>query len=150
MRASRASLARAFFAARPSYAKATTSLIAFCQHQVLRQCNSTRTSNRPASRRSLSLESLRAASTQPEWENKRATTKQNEHRKSSSRSCVQKSFFKTIIMSLSATRFVVARAMTRSRASAQQQKRGIVDYLTNYPDKVSRSCWTTLLFVFPF
>jgi hypothetical protein len=31
----------------------------------------------------------------------------------------------------------VARAMTRRAASAQQQKRGIVDYLTNYPDKVS-------------
>jgi len=31
----------------------------------------------------------------------------------------------------------VARAMTRRAASAQQQKRGIVDYLTNYPDKVN-------------
>eukprot|EP00533_Pseudo-nitzschia_delicatissima_P001883 CAMPEP_0116077946 /NCGR_PEP_ID=MMETSP0327-20121206/340_1 /TAXON_ID=44447 /ORGANISM="Pseudo-nitzschia delicatissima, Strain B596" /LENGTH=98 /DNA_ID=CAMNT_0003568459 /DNA_START=97 /DNA_END=393 /DNA_ORIENTATION=+ len=39
-------------------------------------------------------------------------------------------------MSLSATRIVATRAMAR-RAPVQQQKRGIVDYLTNYPDKVN-------------
>mmetsp|Transcript_26665 Transcript_26665/g.57168 ORF Transcript_26665/g.57168 Transcript_26665/m.57168 type:complete len:99 (-) Transcript_26665:122-418(-) len=39
-------------------------------------------------------------------------------------------------MSLSASKIVVARAMTR-RAPVRQQKRGIVDYLTNYPDKVN-------------
>ena len=42
---------------------------------------------------------------------------------------------KPTIMSLSASRIVVGRAMTR-RAPVQQQKRKIVDYLTNYPDKV--------------
>jgi len=39
-------------------------------------------------------------------------------------------------MSLPASRIVVGRALTR-RASVHQQKRGIVDYLTNYPDKVN-------------
>jgi len=40
-------------------------------------------------------------------------------------------------MSLStASRMIAARAITR-RAPVQQQRRGIVDYLTNYPDKVS-------------
>mmetsp|Transcript_116068 Transcript_116068/g.163129 ORF Transcript_116068/g.163129 Transcript_116068/m.163129 type:complete len:100 (+) Transcript_116068:49-348(+) len=39
-------------------------------------------------------------------------------------------------MSLAATRVVAARALVR-RVPAQQQKRGIVDYLTNYPDKVA-------------
>mmetsp|Transcript_17365 Transcript_17365/g.30273 ORF Transcript_17365/g.30273 Transcript_17365/m.30273 type:complete len:100 (-) Transcript_17365:176-475(-) len=39
-------------------------------------------------------------------------------------------------MSLAATRIIAARAVTR-RAPVQQQKRGIVDYLTNYPDKVN-------------
>jgi hypothetical protein len=38
-------------------------------------------------------------------------------------------------MSLAATRFIATRAMTR-KAPVQQQKRGIVDYLTNYPDRV--------------
>ena len=38
-------------------------------------------------------------------------------------------------MSLAASRLVATRALAR-RAPAQQQKRGIFDYLTNYPDKV--------------
>ena len=38
-------------------------------------------------------------------------------------------------MSLAATRFMATRALTR-KAPVQQQKRGIVDYLTNYPDRV--------------
>lgn len=39
-------------------------------------------------------------------------------------------------MTLSAARVVATRAASR-KAPLQQQKRGIVDYLTNYPDKVS-------------
>mmetsp|Transcript_9169 Transcript_9169/g.22485 ORF Transcript_9169/g.22485 Transcript_9169/m.22485 type:complete len:99 (-) Transcript_9169:1057-1353(-) len=39
-------------------------------------------------------------------------------------------------MSLSTSRLLFARCMTR-RAPVKQQKRGIVDYLTNYPDKVN-------------
>jgi hypothetical protein len=38
-------------------------------------------------------------------------------------------------MSLAATRILATRAITR-KAPVQQQKRGIIDYLTNYPDKV--------------
>lgn len=38
-------------------------------------------------------------------------------------------------MSLAASRFIATRALAR-RAPVQQQKRGIIDYLTNYPDKV--------------
>ena len=41
-------------------------------------------------------------------------------------------------MSLAASRIAVTRALT-ARAPVQQQKRGIVDYLTKYPDKV-RAC----------
>jgi hypothetical protein len=41
----------------------------------------------------------------------------------------------TSTMSLAATRFVATRVMAR-RGPVQQQKRGIIDYLTNYPDKV--------------
>lgn len=41
-------------------------------------------------------------------------------------------------MSLAATRVIASRTLVR-RATAEQQKRGIVDYLTNYPDKVSPS-----------
>ena len=50
-----------------------------------------------------------------------------------------KSFNTSTNMSLPATRIVAARAMAR-RAPVQQQKRGIVDYLTNYPDKVRSPC----------
>lgn len=40
-------------------------------------------------------------------------------------------------MSLAASRIVATRAMARRvTTQPQQQKRGIVDYLTNYPDKV--------------
>ncbi|KAL3941008.1 MAG: hypothetical protein SGBAC_004549 [Bacillariaceae sp.] len=39
-------------------------------------------------------------------------------------------------MTLSAARVVAARSVSR-RAPVQQQKRTIVDYLTNYPDKVN-------------
>eukprot|EP00339_Tiarina_fusa_P003722 CAMPEP_0117045184 /NCGR_PEP_ID=MMETSP0472-20121206/31264_1 /TAXON_ID=693140 ORGANISM="Tiarina fusus, Strain LIS" /NCGR_SAMPLE_ID=MMETSP0472 /ASSEMBLY_ACC=CAM_ASM_000603 /LENGTH=99 /DNA_ID=CAMNT_0004757099 /DNA_START=46 /DNA_END=345 /DNA_ORIENTATION=+ len=38
-------------------------------------------------------------------------------------------------MSLAASRILATKAIAR-RAPAQQQKRGIVDYLTNYPDRV--------------
>jgi hypothetical protein len=38
-------------------------------------------------------------------------------------------------MSFAASRVIATRALSR-RAPVQQQKRGIVDYLTNYPDKV--------------
>jgi hypothetical protein len=41
-------------------------------------------------------------------------------------------------MSLAASRIIATRALTR-RAPVAQQKRGIVDYLTNYPDKVRAS-----------
>lgn len=44
-----------------------------------------------------------------------------------------------VTMTLSVARTAAARAISR-KAPIQQQKRGIVDYLTNYPDKVSRSC----------
>jgi hypothetical protein len=137
--------------------EATTSLIAFCQHQVLwydssipRELQTGPPHDVPFAYRYSGIK------TQPKL-GKQASEQQN---KTNIGSLVlvevafAKVFFKTIIMSISATRFVVARAMTRSRASAQQQKRGIVDYLTNYPDKVSRGrrrcCWTTLVFVFPF
>jgi ribosomal protein L16/L10AE len=40
-------------------------------------------------------------------------------------------------MSLAASRIVATRAMARRVTVQQEQKRGIVDYLTNYPDKVS-------------
>ena len=42
---------------------------------------------------------------------------------------------KNFTMSLAASRVVATRALAR-RAPVQQQKRGIFDYLTNYPDKV--------------
>lgn len=42
-------------------------------------------------------------------------------------------------MSLAASRIVATRALARRAAPIQQQqKRGIVDYLTNYPDKVNQ------------
>mmetsp|Transcript_8562 Transcript_8562/g.18452 ORF Transcript_8562/g.18452 Transcript_8562/m.18452 type:complete len:100 (+) Transcript_8562:132-431(+) len=40
-------------------------------------------------------------------------------------------------MSLAASRIVATRAMAR-RAPVQHQRRGIVGYLTNYPDKVNQ------------
>jgi hypothetical protein len=43
-------------------------------------------------------------------------------------------------MSLAASRVIATRALSR-RAHVHQQKRGIIDYLTNYPDKV-RSPWS--------
>ena len=53
-------------------------------------------------------------------------------------------------MSLSAARFVASRAMAR-RAPVQQQKRGIVDYLTNYPDKVRCSyTWNECMMIVHF
>ena len=39
-------------------------------------------------------------------------------------------------MSLAATRMIAARTLVR-RAPVKEQKRGIIDYLTNYPDRVS-------------
>eukprot|EP00536_Pseudo-nitzschia_multiseries_P012459 jgi/Psemu1/260620/estExt_Genewise1Plus.C_4780010 len=39
-------------------------------------------------------------------------------------------------MSLAASRVAATRVLAR-RAPVRQQKRGIVDYLTNYPDKVN-------------
>eukprot|EP00980_Cylindrotheca_fusiformis_P009150 scaffold1992_cov113-Cylindrotheca_fusiformis.AAC.15 len=39
-------------------------------------------------------------------------------------------------MTFSAARVLATRTVSR-KASVQQQKRGIVDYLTNYPDKVA-------------
>jgi hypothetical protein len=41
-----------------------------------------------------------------------------------------------VTMSLSAARVAAARTVSR-KAPVQLQKRGIVNYLTNYPDKVS-------------
>jgi hypothetical protein len=43
----------------------------------------------------------------------------------------------TNTMSLAASRTIVTRALARrAPLQHQQQKRGIIDYLTNYPDKV--------------
>jgi hypothetical protein len=42
-------------------------------------------------------------------------------------------------MSLAATRVIASRTLAR-RAPVTQQKRGFIDYLTNYPDKVRASC----------
>lgn len=39
-------------------------------------------------------------------------------------------------MSLAASRVIASRTLARRVALQQQQKRGIIDYLTNYPDKV--------------
>eukprot|EP00428_Durinskia_dybowskii_P016564 CAMPEP_0170211308 /NCGR_PEP_ID=MMETSP0116_2-20130129/5270_1 /TAXON_ID=400756 /ORGANISM="Durinskia baltica, Strain CSIRO CS-38" /LENGTH=99 /DNA_ID=CAMNT_0010461843 /DNA_START=61 /DNA_END=360 /DNA_ORIENTATION=+ len=39
-------------------------------------------------------------------------------------------------MSLAATRVIASRTLVR-KATVQQQKRGFIDYLTNYPDKVA-------------
>eukprot|EP00934_Nitzschia_sp_Nitz4_P009083 Nitzschia sp. Nitz4//scaffold322_size40381//10752//11178//NITZ4_007556-RA/size40381-snap-gene-0.1-mRNA-1//1//CDS//3329547815//9073//frame0 len=40
-------------------------------------------------------------------------------------------------MSLAASRAVATRALARRATLQQQQQRGIVDYLTNYPNKVA-------------
>ena len=40
-------------------------------------------------------------------------------------------------MTFSAARIIATRTVARRAPVQQQQKRGIVDYLTNYPDKVS-------------
>ena len=39
-------------------------------------------------------------------------------------------------MTFSAARIIATRTVARRAPVQQQQKRGIVDYLTNYPDKV--------------
>jgi hypothetical protein len=47
-------------------------------------------------------------------------------------------------MSLTASRVIASRVISR-RTPVQQQKRGIIDYLTNYPDKVRYAVCTRLL-----
>jgi hypothetical protein len=46
-----------------------------------------------------------------------------------------------VTMTLSIARVAAARTISR-KAPVQEQKRGIVNYLTNYPDKVSVLGWS--------
>ena len=85
-------------AARPSYAKATTSLIAFCRHQVLLTVQQSilrlPRELQTGPHHVVPYRQLESSINPTEMENfNKQATKQNEHRKSSSRSCVHKSFF---------------------------------------------------------